>query len=116
MSEYLSGKKSVYSPRVKDRALKNMLDPDSFVLSSLLQASPHYLSGSYLAERLNMTRVAIWARVNKLRKFGLSIEASQNRGYRLAGEPDLLVKPLLEAWFKECKIDYPFYLLGKYKK
>lgn len=69
----------------------------------LLGASPYYVSGSMLAQKLKMSRVGVWSRINKLRQAGLSIEASQNRGYRLADEPDLLNLPLIEAWMKECR-------------
>ncbi|MEC7543604.1 MAG: HTH domain-containing protein, partial [Verrucomicrobiota bacterium] len=74
----------------------------------LLSASPYYLSGSLLAERLKMSRVGVWSRIDKLRKVGLCIEAAQNRGYRLAGEPNQLNIHLLEAWLSEnaqpCKV------------
>ena len=74
----------------------------------LLASSPYYVSGSLLAQKLKMSRVGVWSRINKLRRQGLSIDASQNRGYRLAAEPDLLNQPLLEAWMREsgktCKV------------
>ena len=110
MAHYSRGRKKAFVPKNKTKPLKKPANPNAFLLSSLLQASPHYVSGNYLAERLKMSRVGIWARVDKLRKEGLVIEASQNRGYRLAGEPDLLVRPLLEAWLNEIKRDCPFYL------
>ena len=69
----------------------------------LLSASPYYVSGSMMAQKLKMSRVGVWSRVDKLRKAGLSIDASQNRGYRLVAEPNLLNQPLLEAWLKECR-------------
>ena len=66
------------------------------------------MSGSILAQRLKMSRVGVWSRIAKLREAGLSIEASQNRGYRLAAEPDKFNQSLLEAWIHEektkCKI------------
>jgi BirA family biotin operon repressor/biotin-[acetyl-CoA-carboxylase] ligase len=111
MAQYPTGKKKIFYPKGKKNSPRKKLDPNLFVLSSLLQASPHYVSGNYLADRLKMSRVGVWSRVDKLRKAGLSIEASQNRGYRLAGEPDVLVRPLLEAWLRECKIDLPVHLL-----
>ena len=36
-----------------------------------------------------------------MRQAGLTIEASQNLGYRLAGEPNKFNLPLLKAWMKE---------------
>jgi len=113
MAKYPKGIKKTYTPKLKQGRVRKQENPDVYVLRCLLQASPHYVSGNHLAEKLKMSRVGVWAHVDKLRKAGLSIEASQNRGYRLAGEPDLLVSPLLEAWLKECKTDCPFYLLQK---
>ena len=113
MAKYPKGVKKAYTPKLKQRRVRKRENPDVYVLRCLLQASPHYVSGNHLAEKLKMSRVGVWAHVDKLRKAGLSIEASQNRGYRLDGEPDLLVSPLLEAWLKECKTDCPFYLLQK---
>jgi BirA family biotin operon repressor/biotin-[acetyl-CoA-carboxylase] ligase len=110
MAQYPRGRKKAFVPKNKRKSLKKPANPNVFLLSSLLQASPHYVSGNYLAERLKMSRVGVWARVDKLRKEGLQIEASQNRGYRLAGEPNLLVRPLLEAWLNEIKRACPFYL------
>lgn len=110
MAKYPTGKKKAFHPKGKKSSSRRKLNPNLFVLSSLLQASPHYVSGNYLADRLKMSRVGVWARVDKLRKAGVSIEASQNRGYRLAGEPDILVRPLLEAWLEHCNIAIPFHL------
>ena len=113
MAKYSRGIKKKYTPKGKQGRVRKRENPDVYVLRCLLQASPHFVSGNQLAEKLKMSRVGVWARVDKMRKAGLSIEASQNRGYRLAGEPNLLVYPLLEAWLKECKTDCPFYLFKK---
>ncbi len=113
MAKYPKGIRKVLHPsKVKAKGIKTN-DPNAFLLSSLLKASPQFISGNYLAEKLKMSRVGIWSRIDKLRKTGLLIEACQNRGYRLAGEPNTLVRPLLEAWFKECKLEYPFHLLDR---
>ena len=48
------------------------------------------VSGVELSERLGITRAAIWARIEELRRLGYEIEASPHRGYRLIGAPDLL--------------------------
>jgi biotin operon repressor BirA-like protein len=113
MAKYPKGIRKVLDPsKVKAKGIKTN-DPNAFLLGSLLKASPQFISGNYLAEKLKMSRVGIWSRIDKLRKTGLLIEACQNRGYRLAGEPNILVRPLLEAWFKECKLEYPFHLLDR---
>ncbi len=107
MAKYPSGlRKNIRPPGGKIKSLSE--DPSSFVLRLLLSASPYYVSGSVLAQRLKMSRVGVWARISKLRDAGLSIEASQNRGYRLAAEPDSFNQNLLEAWLqqikKKCKV------------
>jgi len=79
-------------------------NPSSLLLRILLKGSPYYVSGSIIAEKLKMSRVGVWARIAKLRKAGLTIEASQNRGYRIAAEPDIFNQHLMEAWLHEIKI------------
>ena len=101
MPKYPKGKrKRVKTPTSISRS-KVEKDPSSYVLRMLLNASPYYVSGSILAEKLKMSRVGVWSRIDKLRKAGLTIEASQNLGYRLAGEPNKFNLPLLNAWMKE---------------
>ena len=103
MSKYPTGKRKSITPSKGNAKAKASENPSSYVLRMLLAASPYYVSGSMLAQKLKMSRVGIWSRINKLRQAGLSIDASQNRGYRLSAEPDLLNQPLLEAWLKECR-------------
>jgi len=103
MSKYPSGKRKSVAPAKGKNRTKKAENPSSYVLRMLLSASPFYVSGSMMAQKLKMSRVGVWSRVDKLRKAGLSIDASQNRGYRLVAEPNLLNQPLLEAWLKECR-------------
>lgn len=104
MPKYPRGKrKRVVSNEARVRA-KKIKDPNSFVLGMLINAAPYYVSGSILADKLNMSRVGVWSRIDKLRKEGLTIEASQNLGYRLAGEPNNFNLPLMNAWMKESRI------------
>jgi BirA family biotin operon repressor/biotin-[acetyl-CoA-carboxylase] ligase len=103
MSRYPTGKrKKIGAPKIVSKS-KSDKDPSSYVLRMLLNASPYYVSGSVLAQKLKMSRVGVWSRIDKLRKAGLTIEASQNLGYRLAGEPNALNLPLLNAWMKDNK-------------
>ena len=60
------------------------------------------MSQKHLAERLKMSRVGVWSWIDKLRKAGLSIEASQNL-LSTAGEPDNLVRPLLMPGLTNAK-------------
>jgi len=107
VTKYPPGRRKSVDPKLKTKGEK-AVNPSSLLLRLLLSAAPYYVSGSVLAERLRMSRVGVWARITKLRKTGLLIEASQNRGYRLAGEPDEYSLPLMEAWLHQvntkCKI------------
>lgn len=47
-----------------------------------------YLSGSLLAEKLGVTRAAVWKNIRQLKADGYKIEAVTNRGYRLRREQD----------------------------
>src|SRR5487761_1992466 len=62
---------------------------DAKILSAL-RASPDGVSGAQLAEQLGISRAAIWARIEELRRLGYDIEASPHVGYRLVSSPDAL--------------------------
>ena len=62
---------------------------DAKILAALRASSA--VSGAELANRLGISRAAIWARIDDLRKLGYEIDASPHHGYRLRGSPDLLL-------------------------
>src|SRR5208282_6049469 len=62
---------------------------DAKILSAL-RADPDGVSGAALAEELNISRAAVWARIEELRGFGYEIQAGPHFGYRLTETPDLL--------------------------
>lgn len=62
---------------------------DAKILSAL-RASPDGVSGAQLAEQLAISRAAVWARMDELRKVGYDIEASPHFGYKLVSAPDAL--------------------------
>jgi BirA family biotin operon repressor/biotin-[acetyl-CoA-carboxylase] ligase len=62
---------------------------DAQILTAL-RANPDGVSGAELAQRLTISRAAVWARIEELRTLGYEIEASPHLGYRLLGAPDLL--------------------------
>lgn len=66
-----------------------MLKEEDQVLKLLLQEGEH-LSGETIAERLGVSRAAVWKRIKALREAGFTVEAQPKRGYRLLGCPDLL--------------------------
>ena len=63
---------------------------DAKILSAL-RAHPGGVSGAQLAEQLAISRAAIWARIEELRRVGFAIEAGPHFGYRLVDEPDALL-------------------------
>ncbi len=63
---------------------------DAQILAALRAAGEGTVSGAELSQRLGLTRAAIWARVEELRRLGYEIEASPHAGYRLVGTPDVL--------------------------
>jgi len=76
---------------------------DAKILTAL-RANADGVSGAELAERLAISRAAIWARIEELRKVGFDIEAGPHFGYRLAGEPDALLADDLLARLGETKV------------
>jgi len=74
-----------------------MTNPDLQILDRLLAAGDTAVSGAALARELGLSRVAIWARLDRLRHEGLPIDAGPRRGYRLIGEPATLHSGLLRA-------------------
>lgn len=62
---------------------------DAQILAAL-RAAPEGVSGADLAQRLAISRAAVWARVRELRELGYDIAASPHTGYRLLASPDLL--------------------------
>lgn len=63
---------------------------DTQILMALRAAENGGVSGAELSQRLGITRAAIWARIEELRKLGYEIEASPVLGYRLISVPDVL--------------------------
>lgn len=70
------------------------------MLELLEQHRGDCLSGAEIAERLHVSRNAVWKAVNELRGAGYQIEAATNRGYCLSDRNDILsiqgIRPLLK--------------------
>ena len=76
---------------------------DAKILSAL-RANPDGVSGAQLAEDLAISRAAVWARIDDLRKVGYDIEASPHFGYKLVGSPDALHADDLLARLGKTKV------------
>ena len=71
--------------------------PDLTIVRALLNAGDGFISGSDLAEKLGISRVAIWQHMEKLRERGFIFEAIRSRGYRLAERPTKLDALMIAA-------------------
>lgn len=63
---------------------------DAQILTALRTAGEDSVSGADLSQQLGISRAAIWAHIEELRRLGYDIEASPHQGYRLLSSPDLL--------------------------
>jgi BirA family transcriptional regulator, biotin operon repressor / biotin---[acetyl-CoA-carboxylase] ligase len=76
---------------------------DAKILSAL-RANPDGVSGAQLAGQLDISRAAVWSRVEELRRVGFDIEAGPHFGYRLVEEPDALLADDLLARLGKTKV------------
>ena len=60
------------------------------VLDFLWKHVDSYVSGAELADRLSLSRTAVWKAIGQLRELGYEIESQPNRGYRLHSVSDVL--------------------------
>lgn len=70
------------------------------ILRELLAREPNWVSGSSLAAKLGVSRVAVWQQMEKLRAAGFTFEAQRARGYRIAQRPPTLYAPFIETQLK----------------
>lgn len=63
-------------------------------ITGLLKENGGFLSGSYIASRLGVTRAAVWKAIGLLKIDGYIIESSPAKGYRLTRSPDLCIPDL----------------------
>ncbi len=66
------------------------MNPDIRILTCLRQSGNAGASGADLARDLGISRAAVWARIEELRRLGYDIAASPHQGYVLRGTPDRL--------------------------
>lgn len=72
------------------RSGKSPRSPDTIILATMRQAGEGGASGAELAKQLGVSRAAVWARIEELRKLGYDIAASPHHGYVLRAAPDAL--------------------------
>lgn len=74
-----------------------MLTKEVMILRELLDGNDDFVSGNRIAERLGISRVAIWSHMEKLRSQGFDFEAVRSKGYRLTLRPNSLNEALIKA-------------------
>jgi len=77
-----------------------MPETDVVILKALIEARTSFVSENTLAVELGISRVGVWARLEKLRQTGFVVEAVRHRGYRLIGEPPTLNEDLIKAYLE----------------
>jgi BirA family transcriptional regulator, biotin operon repressor / biotin---[acetyl-CoA-carboxylase] ligase len=66
------------------------LTADTEILWAMRRAGEGGVSGADLAQRLGISRAAVWSHIEDLRSLGYEIQASPHQGYRLVAAPDVL--------------------------
>lgn len=83
---------------------------DHVILRELLAHEPGWVSGSALAAKLGVSRVAIWQHMEKLRAAGYEFEAQRSRGYRISARPKTLHAVSIETQLKVRPRNFSFVL------
>ena len=76
------------------------------VLELLEQHRGESISGGYIAERLQLSRNAVWKAIGGLRKDGYNIIAATNKGYLLSDENDILSVQGIKPFLSERSLPY----------
>ena len=77
----------------------------SDVLQELERMRGESVSGEELAERLGVSRAAVWKAVDGLRAEGYEIDAVQNRGYALSVNSDILSTAAVQKFLRDKRFD-----------
>jgi BirA family biotin operon repressor/biotin-[acetyl-CoA-carboxylase] ligase len=90
-----------------------MLSAEHVILRELLARDPKWVSGSVLASKLGVSRVAVWQHMEKLRAAGFTFEAQRSRGYRIAERPATIYAPLIETHLKSRPRNFSLLVLNE---
>ncbi len=80
------------------------MDTKSELLALLKHSGKEYISGEKAAEKLGISRAAVWKAVQGLQNQGLAVESVRGKGYRLTQTPDLFTKEALRLYIKDKNI------------
>ena len=76
------------------------------ILSTLNENKGTYYSGQDLADKLSVSRTAVWKAIERLREEGFSIVGSTNLGYALDEKTDILDKASIESMLSKEALSF----------
>jgi BirA family biotin operon repressor/biotin-[acetyl-CoA-carboxylase] ligase len=82
------------------------ISTETTILRALIEKENGFVSGSILARSLDMSRVAVWQHMEKMRRHGFEFEAVRARGYRLTKRPGVVYPDLIHAYLAARKISF----------
>lgn len=80
------------------------------VANCLTDANGQYCSGESLAQKLGVSRNAIWKAVRALQEEGFPIESKKKIGYRITQDADLLTPELIQKHLHSRSLGTPLYV------
>lgn len=83
-----------------------MSSTETTILRALIEKENGFVSGSILARALDMSRVAVWQHMEKMRRHGFEFEAVRARGYRLLKRPNAVYPDLIHAYLSARKLNF----------
>lgn len=83
------------------------------VLAALAQAEDEYISGAALAERLGVSRNAVWKAVKTLEDEGYIIDSITAKGYRISSESNRLSEKIISSMLETSALGRSITLLGE---
>lgn len=90
-----------------------MTSTELVILRELIAAPSEFVSGAHLAEKLGISRVAIWQHMEKLRGEGFEFEAMRARGYRISKQPVGLHPTYIEALLNARGRSFPLTVIDE---
>jgi BirA family biotin operon repressor/biotin-[acetyl-CoA-carboxylase] ligase len=76
------------------------LDNKAYLLKILRQRKSTFFSGERIAQKLGITRAAVWKIIRELNENGYQIEGIKKRGYRLLSAPDVLFSYEIQSYLQ----------------
>jgi BirA family biotin operon repressor/biotin-[acetyl-CoA-carboxylase] ligase len=79
------------------------------ILEELREAYPDFVSGSQLAQSMNISRVAVWKHIETLKQAGYDIAAVKGKGYRLLNAEQVIIPSLIRKHLHDSRWGSPLY-------